>query len=914
MDTPRQRRSSRSRASYCSMSTSLMSIQEEDESLAISPSPMVTRNTQSHYNDYSSTAIVSAANPAKRVSRKSVSFGPVLSPEVFNKRLPPSTPVRAGKAPGGLRRSLPANFAMPQAVSEEEDEQDGEGEGEMVDYTMTGFEESCSESSSSDDEDTEMEEEEESEIEEEMVDTPVASPMQQATPVVRAVHSSFSSQPRYKKLPTPLRRAIQEKPRLRVSRRSARTSLGRGTPRRLHRSLTTPIRTAIHSRTALRKTRRALHTPLRRAIEDMPALRKTKRSMPTPLRREIEGSVELRKTKSYKTLVTPVRREIEGRPTLRKTKKSMPTPVRLQIEERPGLRKTKKSMPTPVRRGIESRPTLRKTKPTLPTPIREDIKNRPQLRKTKKSIPTPLKRAIKAGHVLRKTKRTLPTPLRTAIQQCPPLRATKKSLPRDLLDEIASRPTLHPTKKSMPTPLREEIQRGVTLRAVSTAAPSRPKRKHADTVLACETPVPMPSAKRRKVANTPLPYNADPGSITATDTPQAPTTKRSKRDYATTVTPSETPVPAPPTKRARVAASPAQNTPLPYNFIPFAGESSPAVDLTGLPRLFKSPCICNSADPADAFEVRLFGGSREVSFASPLACSAKKPTSRPNSAQALHSCLRSSGPPLFTIGTAKPLQQNGGQDKRTRKRTRAATTTCIRVTRSSAPKQNTPCNDPPVRTRGRSANNNDKENISLPVVRSTRSRAATTNQSELKSVQMQLAVTPLPARRSTRMSMRKEAPPSTESEGPKSRATAEGVSTRTCTKKSRSNEEKQIISTQPPQQTADTAKPSTRSRGQAKKSAPAATAETTGRSLRHSRRLVPAPQEQQQQAEKKVKESKTSEAPVTQTTGGRRTRQTVKKAPAAVEEEATTSRRPTPSVSYQETTSVPVRRSARLKK
>ena len=85
-----------------------------------------------------------------------MSFGPALSPEVFLKHMPPSTPVKVGNVPGGLRRSLPARtealgFVAEVCEEEEEVEEGEEKEGEVieteeevVEYSMTGFEEASS--------------------------------------------------------------------------------------------------------------------------------------------------------------------------------------------------------------------------------------------------------------------------------------------------------------------------------------------------------------------------------------------------------------------------------------------------------------------------------------------------------------------------------------------------------------------------------------------------------------------------------------------------------------------------------------------------------------------------------------------------------------------------------------------------
>lgn len=988
-----------------------MSIQEEDESIAVSPSPLADRKRSQH-GFHASTATTSrwsvdvSTNTSKRAARKSVSFGPVLSPEVFNKRLPPSTPVHTGTAPGGLRRSLPANFANPKVlelVTEEKEEEEvgeeeegegeveeEEGEGEMVEYSMTGFEETLSEEYSENSEEEESSEKE-SEVDDELEDTFVASsPVKRRalpTPLRQQINLRPSLRQRHRRLVTPLRRAIEGRPQLRATRRTMPTPLRKAIKekpalRKTRRALPTPIRSGIQNHTGLRKTRKTLNTPLHKQIQSMPKLRKTKRCMPTPLRRAIEQQPPLRRTKkamptplrkaieerpalqkTKRALATPVRKEIESKPALRKAMKSMPTPIRSEIEGRPTLRKTRRALATPVRKEIEGMPKLRQTKKLLPSPIRREIQCRPTLRKTKQTLPTPVRVDIQSRPQLHKTKRSLPTPLRLALEMEHVLRKTKRTLPANLLIEIASKPQLRPTKQKMPTPLREEIQRGVKLRATlhsfpQPAASSRSKRVYTETIMACETPVPAPPAKRRKVAITPLPYNFESDMQPAGNTPNMftsqPPTKRSKRDYAKTVTSFETPVPVPPAKKIKVAGSPALPTPLPYNFEAFVqpSKSTPNVDLSGLPHLFKLPRVCNSADPSDVFEVRLFGGSREVSFASPLALSAKKPTSRPNSA--LHPCLKNTEQCLFNIGTAEPRQQKRSQPKRTRKSTKSASTATMttRVTRSQAKKE-VPPSEPTAKRGGRNAvENSDKENISSPppkrAIRSTRSRAATQDTPQLMSIH--LAMTPVATQRHTRsMKMDTSAPQeavSTHTVSTRSTrkarvcvedvSTSTVISTRTRNQKSKINSDEKQAPTgatvqQVKGQANDVVRPSTRRTIQAMKSGLAAVVATNERSLRHSHRQGPAPvqqdegsgsqgkksssQKKQQAMEMEVSEKDMGEA-VQQPT--RRTRQAAKQAQVVAVEKQEVTVKPNTQSSREkrgkDTSAVPMRRSSRLRK
>ena len=997
------------------MSMSLMSIQEEDESVAVSPSPSAAGKYLQHNLCTSASATsrwseLTTTNRSKRATRKSVSFGPALSPEVFNKCLPPSTPVKAGTVPGGLRRSLPAKLARSEALElvteedekevideqPEQEEEEGEEEGEYEEYSMTGFEETTSDEDSEEEVEVSLEEES---VVEELQDTPVATPViEQDLPIPTQISSGPSLMRRRRKLATPLRRAIEGRPRLRASRRKMPTPLRKAIKekpvlRKTHRSLPTPVRSGIQNHSGLRKTRKVLSTPLRSQIQSKPELRKTKRSMPTPLRLQIQCKVELKKTKlsmptplrkaiaqrpslratkkmmptplrnailrkpalrkTKRTLATPIRKEIEAKPTLCKTKKVLPTPVRLEIEGRPTLRKTRHTLATPIRKEIEGMPVLRKTKKLLPTPIRAEIQSRPVLRKTRLTLPTPLREDIQRQPQLRKTKRTLPTPLRVAIKQRPALRATKRSLPADLLTNIASGPKLRPTKQKLSTPLRQEIQRGVTLRSLPPAS-THFKRAYSDTITACETPVPLPPAKRRKVAGTPLPYNFEcnqqPGSNTPDPIPQPPA-KRSKRDYAETVTTFETPVPAPPAKRMKVASTPALSTPVPYNFEAFIRPSNP-VDLTGLPQLFKSPRECNSTDPADVFEVRLFSGSREVNFSSPLALTAKKPTSRPNSAQALQSCLKPTTQPcLFHIGTAEPApKQRRNQPKRAKNsRSLASTTASTRVTRSSA-KHEAPPSKPAIK-RGRSGDKG-KEDASPPLpsqtVRVTRSRAAITLKiSELKPVHP--VITPLPVKRNTQK-MSTSTPQkgvssyrmSTRSKRNAVPVLTEDVSTTRVNTRSRKENSKpdSIVNNfavtrsaqhQVKEPSSEVAAPTTQRRATKTEHATAVVEQTpieaTERQLRHSRRLTMVPacqneagvssqgkkstgQKNPQQA-KGVKASKKGDTEK-RAVGTRRTRQVPKQTVVMTEEVAV--KPSTRSSQKREQEAVPIRRSSRLRK
>lgn len=317
----------------------------------------------------------------------------------------------------------------------------------------------------------------------------------------------------------------------------------------------------------------------------------------------------------------------------------------------------------------------------MPTPLRKEIQNKPVLRKTKRSMPSPLRLAIEAKPILRKTKRTLPTPIREAIKQRKALRATKKSLPIPLLSQIQSKPALRKTKPTLSTPLREEIKAGVTLRHTKKSLPmdlkaeieSKPRLKHV---------------------------------------PLYPPTKRGIDETF------GTPVTVPPAKKRRLVTV---ASPLPYNFHPFVkpGAKSPAeVALSGIRSLFHSPKTKFSADPAEMFEAKLFGqvSNELVTFASPLALTAKKPIG-PTRRSPMPSRLKNAGDiPVFDLGVCEPKKtraRNTTRQRNTRKIPKKEPEIAItRVTRSRSKKTEDSAITKPTKS---------AEKVEVPPVRKTRS-------------------------------------------------------------------------------------------------------------------------------------------------------------------------------------------------
>ena len=409
--------------------------------------------------------------------RKSVTFGPQLSPEVFHSGLPPNTPLRRGTNPNGqnglqgvsrisLTRNSIGMHGESLGIVEEEETTDDDSQ-----YVIEEESTNCSTlahcpsppainlSLSDRQEEEEGEEEEvyyESDFEDDSEFMEEETVSQGATPKARQalptpVRRDIEAQPALRKtrnaMPTPLRDAIKQRPKLRSRRNRMPTPLRRAIEdkpslRRVLRRMQTPLRREIESKPGLRKTMRRLPTPLRKEIKKKPQLRATKRSMPTPVRREIASGVQLKQARVQKSLPTPLRKQIASGVKLEKTRRAAPTPLRKQIESGVELRKTRKAAPTPLRKQIESGVELRKTRRAAPTPLRKEIESGVELRKTKRTLPTPLKLAIQQGKQLKKTKKSLPTSVKAEIEAQPQLRKTKRSIPADLKMAIESQPIL----------------------------------------------------------------------------------------------------------------------------------------------------------------------------------------------------------------------------------------------------------------------------------------------------------------------------------------------------------------------------------------------------------------------------------------------------------------------------------------
>jgi len=119
---------------------------------------------------------------------------------------------------------------------------------------------------------------------------------------------------------------------------------------------------------------------------------------------------------------------------------------------------------TPLRREIEEGVKLQKIKKKMVTPLKREIAEGIKLKETKKRMATPLKKEISEGIRLRKTKKRLATPLQKEIIDGTNLRQTKRKMATPLKKEITKGIVLRGIKKKLKTPIRKAIEDGVTLR------------------------------------------------------------------------------------------------------------------------------------------------------------------------------------------------------------------------------------------------------------------------------------------------------------------------------------------------------------------------------------------------------------------------------------------------------------------
>lgn len=343
----------------------------EGDEAKVSPAPLtdITNEIVEIKNDQKEEPNLKSLIRKSIGSKKRVSFGAVLSPEYFDKTLPPSTPVRRGSSPGRTpRRSSIGTVLARKPIAEEDHE-------ELIDAPppLLFFDTSN-----------------ENLLGEKAVDN--------------VLDKSTES---VDELPSPLQADI-------VSRDHQKTRLK------------TPIRNEIEQGVKLKATKKKLQTPLRKQLEQSHKLKATKKKLPTPLKKEIQAGFKL---KSKKKLGTPLRKDIQRGIKLR-TKNKLATPVRSEILKGKSLRATKPKLNTPLQDEIKVEVNLKRTaaipvqeenltEPQLFSPLQQDIAKGINLENIKKKVlQTPVRKEIQSKPVLRQTlKKGLNTPVRKQIKK-----------------------------------------------------------------------------------------------------------------------------------------------------------------------------------------------------------------------------------------------------------------------------------------------------------------------------------------------------------------------------------------------------------------------------------------------------------------------------------------------------------------
>ncbi|XP_062509487.1 proliferation marker protein Ki-67-like isoform X2 [Corticium candelabrum] len=482
-----------------------------DQKYVLSP---VEEETQSSHETQSFEIDVDACQGSSTATpghRRSVHFGPMLSPEEFDNRLPPNTPVKVGRTPTGIRRSLPGivdklwncqlkrcSLTVMPSNKENTSVKDGtqhsftlpegsgkEGELRQSIATCSSFSKETEAKKVNSDAGTGMSpmgQESESGVQLRQLRKKMATPLRKqiqsgtqltqlrkkmATPLRQQIQSGTELRQLRKKMATPLRKHIQSGTQLTQLRKKMATPLRKqiqsGTQlTQLRKKMATPLRQQIQSGTELRQLRKKMATPLRKQIQSGTQLTQLRKKMATPLRQQIQSGTELRQLR--KRMATPLRQQIRSGTELRKLRKKMATPLRQQIQSGTELRQLRKRMATPLRQQIRSGTELRKLRKKMATPLRQQIQSGTQLRQLRKKMATPLRQQIQSGTELRQLRKKMATPLRQQIQSGTELRQLRKKMATPLRKQIQSGTQLTQLRKKMATPLRQQIQSGTELR------------------------------------------------------------------------------------------------------------------------------------------------------------------------------------------------------------------------------------------------------------------------------------------------------------------------------------------------------------------------------------------------------------------------------------------------------------------
>ena len=307
--------------------------------------------------------------------KKRVSFGAVLSPEYFDKTLPPSTPVRRGSSPGRTpsRRSSVGTALARKPIAEEDHEELIEAPPPLLFFDTSN----------------------ENLLGEKSVDNVLDKSTENVDKLPSPLQADIVSRDHEKtRLKTPIRNEIEQGVKLKATKKKLQTKKKLATPLRKEiqtgfklkskKKLGTPLRKDIHRGIKLR-TKNKLATPVKSEILKGKSLRVTMPKLNTPLQDEIKAGVNLKRTaatpienkqNNHSPKIMPVQEEICSKLLSKNIESQLFSSLQQDTAEGINLKCIKKKvLQTPIRKEIQSKPVLRQTlKKGLNTPVRKQIK------------------------------------------------------------------------------------------------------------------------------------------------------------------------------------------------------------------------------------------------------------------------------------------------------------------------------------------------------------------------------------------------------------------------------------------------------------------------------------------------------------------------------------------------------------
>eukprot|EP00047_Mylnosiga_fluctuans_P024096 m.152389 g.152389 ORF g.152389 m.152389 type:complete len:1236 (+) comp9776_c0_seq1:106-3813(+) len=483
------------------------------------PAPLAPQNTTKASPRIRRSILQTVASPSRR---KSVAIGPALSPEIFDKNLPPATPLKRGATP--TRPSTLARFQSPAAIPEVPAVPPTPADLISFDEPAVSLADELAQSQTA------------------PAGTPKpakaasapASTVKATTPAVtpKATTPAATPQTVTSKGPTtpaaavpaanadatPVANAdatpIAAPAATAVSTgKKRRSSIKSGVPTPVAAEATTPAQGTpaadqsialielspfVPAPVAVTPVKAASPaSPAHTATSTAPTPMSVKSTAPSTMKRRLQTPVSIKlaaatartprsaavtpsrfeqaKTAAKKALATPIREAIKSGVALR-AKPKLPEAVAEAIQARPALNAVlKKALSTPVRAEIAAGAKLRATMRKMATPVRAAIATGKQaLKPLMKKMATPVRKQIVDGVALRETKPKMTAPLQDEIKAGVALKAkpAPPTIPAALAEEIVVGKKLRSTKAKMATPLKKAIQSGATLRATKKTLPA----------------------------------------------------------------------------------------------------------------------------------------------------------------------------------------------------------------------------------------------------------------------------------------------------------------------------------------------------------------------------------------------------------------------------------------------------------